>query len=119
MRTSIAALLALLCSGVPSQAQTLCEGFAPDWRLEGPDDALTLTWLGETTFSLRHSAHAEDGSPVTAMTLLADRDTALLITRAQSCRVRSANWPIAATLLTQRQQTPVVLTGCCLTEPAS
>ena len=116
MRSLIAPLILVATSVTAEDAAFLCEGFAPDWRVEGTA-AVDFDWEGRVALDVMHTALGENDPDVRAYTFVGLRDTAILITKAQACDIRGTTWDYAATVLTQRGQTPVVLSGCCKHRP--
>ncbi|MEM1233247.1 MAG: hypothetical protein AAGH70_03900 [Pseudomonadota bacterium] len=56
-----------------------------------------------------HTARAGGADWPRALTLIGDRDTGILILHDRACEGGSHE----AQMLTQRGQTPILLTGCC------
>jgi hypothetical protein len=89
-----------------------CIGTAPEWRLNLVDQA-DFTFAGTTTLDIPHIATAEGQEWPKALTLIGDRDSGILILHRRICGTA----PYEAQMLTQRGQTPILLTGCCFLAP--
>ncbi len=94
----------------------VCEGTAPDWQLDlAPDTAqfrLPLTTPARH-FDIPQHSSAEGHDWPQAFTLIADFDTAIVVLDAAQC----GDMSLRAHILTQRGETPILLTGCCRTLP--
>ena len=86
-----------------------CNGDDPDWRLELAGDVARLQFLGWTEMQVPHTAQAEGRDWPRALTLIGPRDSAIALVNRRICDDESYE----IQLLTQRGQTPVLLTGCC------
>lgn len=91
-----------------------CEGHDPDWflTLAGPESQLHYD-KRKTDFKVPQSNVAEGHDWPRAYTLVSDFDTAIVVVNEASCHLGNTSWPITAHILTQRGQTPILLTGCC------
>lgn len=67
----------------------------------------------DTRFDVPHFTIAEGRDWPRAYSLIADFDTAILIVDQLACRLGEQQTSHAAQILTQRGQTPILLTGCC------
>ena len=91
-----------------------CEGHDPDWflTLAGPESQFRYD-KRKTDFKIPQSNVAEGHDWPRAFTLVADFDTAIVLIDEATCLLNETSWPITAHVLTQRGQTPILLTGCC------
>ena len=48
---------------------------------------------------------------------MAEFDTAIVVVNEATCDLEGRPWPLTANILTQRGQTPILLTGCCEATP--
>lgn len=110
--------IAGLCCGSASAATDLpplaCEGAAPDWTLTIAGPVARLTIERPLDMTVPQSSVAEGADWPRALTLVGDRDTAIVILDEEACSTAHAkDFPIEAHILTQRGTTPILLTGCC------
>lgn len=91
-----------------------CEGYDPDWylTLAGPDAQFTYGGR-KLDVEVPQSSIAEGHDWPRAYTLLANSDTAIVVINQTSCTSGNRQWPVTAHILTQRGQSPILLTGCC------
>ncbi|SHJ24856.1 hypothetical protein SAMN05444000_106128 [Shimia gijangensis] len=91
-----------------------CEGYEPDWFLTLTETQAQIRFGRKTDFEIPQSniAEGQENWP-RAYTLIADFDTAIVLVNEVSCALAGREWPITAHVLTQRGQTPILLTGCC------
>lgn len=74
-------------------------------------EAATLTLANEEkTYDVRLATKALNEQETVAYTLIGARDTAILIVFPASCNANTH----AAHLLTQQNQSPILITGCCV-----
>lgn len=103
-----AAALCLFAFPVLAESYS-CAGSGPDWELEiGPARA-TFEFQRKNHFDIPQQSAAEGRDWPKAMTLIAEFDTAIVVLDRGDCNTH----PIRAHVLTQRGQTPILLTGCC------
>ena len=118
MRKSTKAMsMVALVAASAAQAQDLnlsCSGAAFDWSLTLDGTAAELTLGATTEMEVMHEARAEGAGWPRALTLIGDRDTAILILDPRQCAA-DPEASHTAHLLTQRGQSPIFLTGCCRT----
>ena len=110
-RTTTAVLLAT--SAVQAEPPLACEGYEPDWFLTLAGPVAQLRYLRKTDFDIPQSTTAEGRDWPRAYTLIAEFDTAIVVINETACILGDQTWPITAHVLTQRGQTPILLTGCC------
>ena len=78
----------------------------------GEDKAVMVRDV-ETPFDIPHRATPVGQETPLALTLIAPRDSAILILQDRAC----GNDPVEAILLTQEGASPILLTGCCRPAP--
>ncbi|GAA6165159.1 hypothetical protein NBRC116590_28630 [Pelagimonas sp. KU-00592-HH] len=91
-----------------------CEGVGPDWDLTLAEDSASFTFQRSDRFDVPQSSVAEGHDWPRAYTLIAEFDTAILLVDKATCTLGADTWPFTAHVLTQRGQTPILLTGCCV-----
>lgn len=91
----------------------VCTGSDPHWRLDLDAGVGVLDYLLRTEMELMLTTVAEGQDGPRALTLVGERDTAIVLLHDRACGTAQ----VEAQILTQRGQTPILLTGCC--EPAS
>ncbi|MEM6276566.1 MAG: hypothetical protein AAF714_06415 [Pseudomonadota bacterium] len=79
------------------------------WSLDLLGEQAEFTFPAATQLDVPHTAQAEGADWPRALTLIGDRDTGILILHDRECEGGSHE----AQMLTQRGQTPILLTGCC------
>ena len=89
-----------------------CHGQTPNWRLDIRDDAAIFVFPGKTEMTVKAETRVEGAAWPRALTLIGDRDTGILVLHHRLC----GDAPFEAQMLTQRGQTPILLTGCCETQ---
>lgn len=95
---------------VAMAAGFICQGTAPDWSLTLSDTSASFAYYDRTsTLEIPQASRAEGAEWPRAYTLIGPRDSAILIVTDQTCDTGDHS----AHVLTQRGQTPVLLTGCC------
>ena len=106
---------ATLILGTVAQAEPplSCEGIDPDWYLTLAGTTATLDYLRKNTFDIPQTNAAEGRDWPRAYTLIAEFDTAIVLVNEATCDLDGRPWPLTANILTQRGQTPILLTGCC------
>ena len=90
-----------------------CSGSAPDWALILTDDVARLDFQRQSDMTIPHRTSAEGQDWPQALTLINRFDTAIAIIDKRQC----ASGPYTAHVLTQRGETPILLTGCCAVIP--
>lgn len=115
--------LAALGVGQASAAEAFgrfsCGGTQPDWQLDiGGTDAVLQFEGRTTTFEIQPPVVVAEGqtSP-RAVTLLAEADTAIVILRDGLCPLPGQDGDASVSVLTQRNITPILLSGCCTPHP--
>jgi hypothetical protein len=109
-------LLLMICAG-PAAAQTYsCAGSNPDWTMQIDGASATFSYVAADVLDIPHQTTAHDRDWPKALTLLGGRDTAIVILNDRICSTAEVtDYPIEANILTQKAETPVILTGCCTT----
>lgn len=112
-------ILVLLClAATPCVAQTSgqpmeCAGTSPDWTLSATNEAATFTFGRASQMTQMLETLAEGADWPRAYTYVGRGDSAIVMVERQSCESDDETGPLTARVLTQRGQTPVLLTGCC------
>lgn len=111
----IASLLILL--PLWASAETVpplsCSGSNPAWSLDIGTDTATFDFQRQSDMTIPHQTAAEGRDWPRAMTLISRNDTAIVIIDAERC----GEADYTAQVLTQRGETPILLTGCCAAIP--
>jgi hypothetical protein len=87
----------------------MCNGQNPAWTLRIEDDTAVLNHVINTQMNLMLSTVAKGQLTPVALTFVGDRDTAIVVVHDRICGTALYE----AQVLTQRGQTPILLTGCC------
>lgn len=91
-----------------------CEGSKPDWQLLLHADSARFTFGKTLDMTIPQRTQVENAPFPKALTLLAHRDTAIVILNERRCDTEHATaFPIEANILTQKGEEPVILRGCC------
>ncbi len=104
--------LVLLFALLPAAAQAerfICEGQEPRWTLEFDEATGRFGFPADTEMEVMNDIPAEGADWPRAFTLIGNRDTAIVLLERETC----GEAPLRAHILTQRGQTPILLTGCC------
>ncbi|WP_372884759.1 hypothetical protein [Shimia sp.] len=110
-------MMAICAGGVAMAGPPLkCSGTDPDWTLTLGASEARFDYLRRTRFQVPQSSRAEGRDWPRAYTLIADFDSAILLVDRAPCDGGPTAAPYAAHVLTQRGQTPILLTGCCRTQ---
>ena len=101
---------------VPALAQDLtyplvCSGQSPDWELGVNQDSAVFDFGRESQMTVALDTVAQDATWPRALTLVGRGDSAILLLENISCETGN----LTARILTQRGETPLLLTGCCET----
>ena len=105
-RTTLAALL--LASPLAAE-DFICSGTAPEWSLTITGSEAIFDYQRKNSFQIPDTARAQGQDWPRAKPLIGDFDTAVVILDQTICETG----PISVDILTQRGQTPILLTGCC------
>ena len=100
----------------PALAQDLtyplaCSGQSPDWELDVDQDSAVFAFGRESQMTVALDTVAQDATWPRALTLVGRGDSAILLLENISCETGN----LTARILTQRGETPLLLTGCCET----
>lgn len=106
VRTTL--LIAALATPLAAE-DFICSGSAPDWELTITGSEAIFDFERKNTFQIPDTAKPEGRDWPQAKPLIGDFDTAVVVMDLDSCE----SGPISIDILTQRGQTPVLLTGCC------
>lgn len=94
-----------------------CEGQTPDWSITMTGNTGSLSYIGASDMTIPQVSRAEGRIWPLALTMISDdfSRTAVVILNERSCQLGEADFDYEAQILTQRQDLPVLLTGCCRT----
>jgi len=94
----------------------ICDGVMPEWQLDllSDNDARFQFAGRDQRFTIPQSTRAEGRDWPRAMTLVSRNDTAILVLDETTCTVGDDTYPMRLDILTQRGETPILLTGCCM-----
>ncbi len=116
MRGTLTALA--LCPFAAHAMDISCSGTDPDWDISVTGETAQFNYGKSADMTVPQRGSAENRDWPQVLTLLGSRDTAIVILHQRACDTAHVTaWPVEATVLTQKTETPVVLSGCCL--PAS
>ncbi|WP_370229998.1 hypothetical protein [Cognatishimia sp.] len=102
--------LAVCLLATPALADNyICKGSDPDWELTINGSEAIFDFERKNTFQIPDTAIAEGRDWPRAKPIIGDFDTAIAILDKASCETG----PFTVDILTQRGQTPLLLTGCC------
>ncbi|SMX31299.1 hypothetical protein [Octadecabacter ascidiaceicola] len=117
MRFLISVFLAGFVSLANAQEQPVivttpiaCSGNEPEWSLSMDNTQADFDYRGTSDMTVMLDTPAEGADWPRAFTLIGRGDSAILIVEPAACETG----PYSARVLTQRGETPVLLTGCCL-----
>ncbi len=117
----ISARLALICALLPGMAaaqttvpSVTCEGTSPDWSLALTSDGASFAFIGQSEMDIPQISRAEGQIWPMALTLIDESftKTAIVVLHERSCIDREDGQDVQ--VLTQRNEQPVLLSGCCL-----
>ncbi len=110
MKHILPVLATLPASGLAAPLPPLaCHGDTPDWALTLAEETAQFTFQRESQMTIPHQTSAEGRDWPKAVTLISRNDTAIVIIDNLACNEA----PYTVHVLTQRGQTPILLTGCC------
>ncbi|AKS45961.1 hypothetical protein SAMN05444287_1066 [Octadecabacter temperatus] len=87
-----------------------CGGVEPEWSMSLDGSQGEFEYHGASNMTIMLDTPAEGADWPRAFTLIGRGDSAILIVEPNACETG----PYTARVLTQRGETPVLLTGCCL-----
>ncbi len=90
-----------------------CAGTDPGWRLRFDATQAEFSFPATTQMDVMQQNQAEGRDWPRALTLVGDRDTAIVIVEPLACGSDGEQHPYRVLVLTQRGQTPILLAGCC------
>ena len=114
--------LVLILAAVPAMAQDPDEmqcagsgaGSVPDWQLELSGDTATFEFGQTSQMDIPQRATAIGADWPQALTLIGGRETAIVILNVRQCSTSEiTGYPLEVTILTQKGEQPLVLSGCC------
>lgn len=108
----VLAMLPAIAAAEPLPAM-LCRGDNPLWTLDLSGETALFNFQRSREMSIPHQTSAEGQDWPRALTLINRNDTAIVIIDRQSCNTGDHS----AHVLTQRGDTPILLTGCCAAIP--
>lgn len=86
-----------------------CTGQSPDWTLDIAHDGAVFNLARESELTIALDTPALDAEWPRALTLIGRGDSAIVILENRACE----SGDLTARILTQRGETPLLLTGCC------
>jgi hypothetical protein len=115
----VALALAALALPVSEQAQAAigCRGTNPGWTLELREDSAYFSLPQPMEYEIPLITMADNREWPRVYTLLMGFETAIVILDKDLCQLGNRRFPMSVDVLTQRAETPIVLTGCCLDTP--
>ena len=93
-----------------------CRGVMPDWSAHITGPTASFTYIGTAQMDVPQFSRAERRVWPVAMTLVSTdySSTAIVLIHERSCNLgEDIIYEFEAQVLTQRQDMPVLLTGCC------
>ena len=91
-----------------------CSGSNPEWQLTIAGDEAEFAFADRASkLDIPQRSTAEGANWPVAMTIVGPRDSAIVLLDQKACEAGD----IAAHVMTQRGQTPILLTGCCEVQP--
>ena len=109
-------LLSLLANTAHAQSlgQPLaCGGTNPDWTLTATETGARFDFQRVSELQQMLETQAEGADWPRALTFIGRGDSAIVILEDRVCETEAASGPYTARILTQRGETPILLTGCC------
>ncbi len=111
--TAISTLAFLVAASAQAQdLQLFCTGDVLGWSLALDGAVAEMTIGTATQMEVVHETRAEGADWPRALTLIGERDTAIVILDPRQCAA-DPDAALSAQVLTQRGQSPIFLTGCC------
>jgi len=105
--------LPFLLFALPAFAQSyVCQGDDPAWLLTFDDATASFSFPSPTNMDVMLTTQAEGLDWPRAFTLIGERDTAIALLELETCN----DAPYRAHVMTQRGQTPILLSGCCVAQ---
>ena len=91
-----------------------CLGAEPNWTLRIGEDTARFEMQRQINYDIPLISIAENRDWPKVYTLVVDFDTAIATVDRDTCRLGTQDYPLSVDILTQRGETPIVLTGCCI-----
>lgn len=114
-------ILASFASAASAQQNALsitpplaCQGFEPDWTLYVEGATAQFEFQRQSDLTVMLDTPAQGDADVRALTLIGRGDSVILIVEPARCETGDTTGPMSARILTQRGETPLLLTGCCM-----
>ena len=118
IRTMIGcAFVATLAAGIARAGELgrlQCTGVLPAWQMEFDAKSGTLTTREAIEMPVMNITRAEGRDWPKALTFVGDRDTAIAIVTPQACMLNETAFDHHILVLTQQDNQPILLTGCCV-----
>ena len=90
-----------------------CAGTDPNWSLHYDGNTAEFSFTDRTsTLDVPQKSTAEGAEWPKAATLIGPRDSAIIVIHRRACETMDYEMQV----LTQRGETPLLLTGCCISE---
>ena len=106
-------LLAVPCVAMAEELSLVCSGSDPDWTLRYDGTAAEFSFTDRTSrLDVPQKSTAEGAEWPKAATLIGPRDSAIIVIHRRACEAMDYEMQV----LTQRGETPLLLTGCCISE---
>lgn len=114
MRILFVSIAATLVHANTVMAQELsyplsCTGSAPDWSLNIQENGAEFDFRRLSNLDIALDTPAQRAQWPRALTLVGRGDSAIVILENMTCETGA----LTARILTQRGETPILLTGCC------
>ena len=107
------ALMVVPCTAFGEQLSLVCAGSDPNWTLEYDGTQAEFSFTDRTTkLDVPQKSTAEGVDWPKAATLIGPRDSAIILIHHRGCLGMDYEMQV----LTQRGETPLLLTGCCRSE---
>jgi len=101
---------AALAQDIYESLPLVCQGTAPKWDMVVTEDDTVFDHLiASSDMDIALVTTAQDADWPAALTLIGRGDSAILIVEPAACDTGE----LSARVLTQRGETPLLLTGCC------
>lgn len=90
-----------------------CSGQDPTWAITTTQTQATFVFDPMSEMDIMQDDVALHADHTRAMTLVGPRDSGILITTTSTCN----DLELQRTYLTQRGESPIILSGCCTVQP--
>lgn len=99
--------------GAAEELDLSCSGSNPDWTLSYDGASAEFDFAGrKSMMEVPQKSTAEGADWPKAATLIAPRDSAIILIHQRQCGMMDHEMQV----LTQRGETPLLLTGCCTSQ---